>query len=188
MRLFTGIALAPHIVETLSSLLDDLRPTAPISWTPVENLHITCKFIGEWPEDRLADLKAALKTVAIAAPIPIEVTGFGFFPTPHHPRSFFAGVHAGPQLVELPAAIDHALLPLGIGAETRPYRPHITLARMKETGVIRTLRERIAGMTDFDFGAFDAYDFHLYLSKPATRGSVYTKLATYDLMREDTAP
>ncbi len=57
-------------------------------------------------------------------------------------------------------------------------------ARIKANADIRSLREHIAAVSDFDFGSFDGHEFHLYESRPSARGSVYTKLATYDLMRE----
>jgi len=185
MRLFTGIALAPNIAAKLSAILGELRPTARVNWSPVENLHITSRFIGEWPEDRLSALTSALAAVAVAGPVPITIARFGFFPNPHHPHALFAGVQAGPALGELAASIGQALAPLGLAPETREYRPHVTLARIKASNDIRALREHIAGMTDFDFGSFEALHFHLYLSQPGSKGSVYTKLATYDLMREN---
>lgn len=185
MRLFTGIALAPAVIEKLSAAVEELRPTARINWSPTENLHITCRFIGNWPDDRLADLTAALSTVTSSGPVSLGIARFGFFPNPHHPHFLFAGVQAGPNLAELVAAIDRALLPVGLAAEARPYHPHVTLARIKADADIRGLRERIAAMTDFDFGTFDAREFHLFESQPSARGSVYTKLATYDLMREN---
>jgi 2'-5' RNA ligase len=184
MRLFTGIDLAPNVVDRLSAILSELKPTARLNWSPVENVHITCKFIGEWPEDRLSELTTALRSVPHPGPISINISGFGFFPNPHRPHSFFAGVQADPSLAELATAIDQALAPLGCPPETRAYHPHLTLARIKGSGDLRALREHVAGMTDLDFGSFAAQQFHLYLSRPATRGSAYTKLATYDLMRE----
>jgi len=185
MRLFTGLSLAPSVIEKLSAVLEQLRRTAPIQWSPIDNLHITCRFIGAWPEERADDIRAALKTVTVAAPVPIAISRFGFFPNPPHPHFLFAGVQVGPQLQTLVSAIDQALLPLGLAAETRPYSPHVTLARIKAEDDIRALRERIAAITDFDFGSFEAREFHLYESILSARGSVYTKQATYDLMREN---
>ena len=46
MRLFTGIAIAPHILDRLERLLEELRPLARLNWAPIQNLHITSKFIG----------------------------------------------------------------------------------------------------------------------------------------------
>ena len=185
MRLFTGIALPPNVLEKLTLLLEELRPTVAINRSKPENLHITTKFIGGWDETRLAQLTTALATVTEAAPIAIKISRLGFFPNPHHPHSLFAGVQPAPGLAALATAIDQALIPLGINPETRDYRPHVTLARIKSNADIGPLREHIAAMTDFDFGAFEAASFHLYRSDPTPAGSVYTKLATYDLMREN---
>jgi 2'-5' RNA ligase len=184
MRLFTGIALAPAVIEKLSAAVEELRPDARINWSPLENLHITCRFIGVWHEERLADLKTALETVAHTGPVAIGISRLGFMPNPHRPHFLFAGVQAAPALAALVGALDRALLPLVVVAETRAYRPHVTLARIKAHADIRGLREHTAAMSDFDFGSFDAHEFHLYESKPSALGSVYKKLATYDLMRE----
>jgi len=75
-------------------------------------------------------------------------------------------------------------LPLGCQPETRAFHPHVTLARVKPGSDLRTVRRHIAAMTGFDLGSFAAREFHLYLSQPGPQGSVYTKLATYDLVRE----
>ena len=184
MRLFTGIALSPAVIEKISAALTELGPTVRVNWSPIENLHITARFIGAWPEERFNDLKIALNSVPQTGPIPIHIARFGFFPNPHHPHSFFAAVEAAPALTALVAAMNDALFPLGLPAESRPYHPHVTLARIKPPADIRTLREHIAQMTNPDFGAFEVTEFHLYESTPTARGSVYEKLATYDLMRE----
>jgi 2'-5' RNA ligase len=180
MRLFTGIALAAHVRDNLARVLEELRPLAPLKWSPVENLHITSKFIGQWPEERLAEMESALENVNFGRSFDVAIERFGYFPNPHHPRTFFAGVQAEPRLAELAHAIDEALRPLGIATEDRPYSPHLTLARIKGED-IRALRQHIAKMTHFDFGTFQVSEFHLYLSKTGTGGSIYTPLATYPL-------
>jgi 2'-5' RNA ligase len=180
MRLFTGIAIAPHILDRLERLLEELRPLARLNWAPIQNLHITSKFIGEWPEPRLAELERALARIPAPGAIGITVARFGFFPNPHHPRVLFAGVQSGPALADLARSIDEALTPLGCAREERPYSPHLTLAKIKNED-IRGLREHIASMKNPDFGSFDAVDFQLYLSQTGPRGSVYTKLASWPL-------
>ena len=50
MRLFTAIDIPADLTEALRSFVNRLRPTAKIGWSPVENLHVTTKFIGDWPE------------------------------------------------------------------------------------------------------------------------------------------
>lgn len=177
MRLFTGLAPDHHVIESLARALGELRPLAPLNWSPVENLHITSKFIGGWPEERLAEMQSALNTVKAPAEFTVTVSGFGYFPNSHHPKAFFAGVEMTAELAALARQIDEAVAPLGVKREERPYTPHLTLARIRNENM-RQVREHIAKMTNLDFGNFQASEFHLYLSKP---GSFYTKLATFPL-------
>jgi 2'-5' RNA ligase len=179
MRLFTAIDLPVEIVAALSDLIARLRPAARIRWSPASNLHITTKFIGEWADERLGELQAALGALAPREPIPIEVRGLGFFPNPHSPRVFWAAVHAGPALAALARETETALERLGIPAEKRPFSPHLTLARIKEPVPMQGLQQAIASMPPAEFGAFTAVRFHLYRSQLNPAGSVYTKLSDY---------
>jgi 2'-5' RNA ligase len=180
MRLFTGIAIAADTQDNVASALKVLRPLAPLKWMPIGNLHITNKFIGNWPAERLTELKGALEGATAVRPFDIKIAGFGYFPNPQAARALFAGVEAGPALAELARLIEDALWPLGVARDERPYAPHLTLARIKHEN-IRELREHIATMTNFDFGTFPVPQFHLYLSTTGPRGSVYTSLASYPL-------
>ena len=183
MRLFCGIDLTPDVVRALGDLVRMLRPAARINWSPVENLHITTKFIGEWPAERLEELGKTLAPLAAHPPIPIEVRGLGWFPNPHSPRIFWAGVKAPPALAELARKTDAALGAIGIPVETRPFSPHLTLARIKSPVPLVELRRHVAALDSTEFGAFTAQAFHLYLSERHPSGSVYTKLAEFPLSR-----
>ena len=184
MRLFVGIDIPEHITTNLGALLTELRPAANLRWSPPSNFHITTKFIGEWPDERLDEMKAALAAVSAPA-FPIAVRGLGWFPNPHHPRIFWAAIHAGPELPALAAATEDAVAALGIEKEKRPYSPHLTLARIDEPVDLAELRRRIAGRpASDDFGDFQAAAFHLYVSRPGPRGTVYVKLATYALQAQ----
>jgi 2'-5' RNA ligase len=181
MRLFTGFDLPAEVVRALEALLDRLRPTARIKWSPPANLHITTRFIGAWPEDRLPDLLRALGGIPTHPPIPILIRKLGFFPNPHSSRIFWAGVEASPDLAALALETDRALEPLGLKPEGRPFSPHLTLARIKEPVDLRKLRETVAALPTLDFGGFNADRFFLYHSRPGPAGSVYTKLAEFPL-------
>lgn len=179
MRLFTGIDLPDDVREKLERLLMHLRPCAHLKWSAVYNLHVTLKFIGEWPEEKIPALEAALRTVASRPAIAAEVEGLGWFPNPHHPRVFWAGVHAGDSLTALVKDIESALAPLGIAPEERVFNAHLTLARIKEPAPLQGLRSTIAQLASVEFGAFDVNRFHLYRSQPGSAGSIYTKLSEY---------
>jgi 2'-5' RNA ligase len=179
MRLFTGIDLSPEVVGNLEDLLRRLEPAAQINWSVPENLHITTKFIGEWPEGRLPELTAALGALPRREPISIAVEKLGFFPNPHAPRVFWAGVHAGEGLAQLARDTETALAPLGIPKEDRAFSPHLTLARIKTPGKQTRLLQAVAKLPSLDFGNFVADRFYLYRSKTAPTGSVYTKLSEF---------
>jgi 2'-5' RNA ligase len=176
MRLFTGISLPAEASSRIARVIDELKSAARVNWSPVENLHITLKFIGSWPEERLEDLRAALADVRATA-FRVRIAQLDYFPNSQRPHSLFAGVEAGAELAKLAAA-------LGAGTEDSPYRPHVTLARIKDQSQVRGLQARVAELAGLEFGEFEVRAFHLYESRTGPRGSVYTKHATYDLERE----
>jgi RNA 2',3'-cyclic 3'-phosphodiesterase len=179
MRLFTGLDLPHEIVGRLEQLLARLKPAARINWSPPANLHVTTKFIGEWPEERLDELKTSLASIPSRPPIDAHIHGLGFFPNPKSPRNFWCGIDA-PGLAELASDTDAAAAELGIATEKRAYSPHLTLARIKERLDLRPLHHRISE-EDFEFGRFQARSFFLYRSQLKPTGSVYTKLAEFPL-------
>jgi 2'-5' RNA ligase len=187
MRLFTGIDLPAEVVRNLERLLDRLRPAARVRWSPPANLHITTRFIGEWPAERLPELETALAALPGLLPgdgaIPIQVRKLGFFPNPRAPRVFWAGVDASPGLAALALETDRAVATLGLEPEGRPFSPHLTLARIKEPVDLQKLRETIAALPSLEFGDFAADRFHLYQSRLCPAGSVYTKLAEFPLAK-----
>lgn len=182
MRLFTGLDLPAAVVRNLEKLLEDLRPTARIQWSPPANLHITTKFIGEWPEERLDELKSALGGLPSRPEIALRVRQVGFFPNPRSPRVFWCGIDAE-GLAELAADTERATAALGIESENRPYSPHLTLARIKERVDLQPLLARIGARKSLEFGDFHARSFFLYRSQLRRGGSVYTKLAEFPLTK-----
>jgi 2'-5' RNA ligase len=182
MRLFVGLDLPGETVRALEALLNKLRPTARISWSPPDNLHITTKFIGEWPEERLEELKSALDAIVPRPPIPIHVGGLGFFPNPRSPRVFWCGIES-PGLAALAADTDWATASLGIAPEKRAFSPHLTLARIRESRDLGELRQAIEEIGPAEFGRFEAGRFFLYRSQLRPGGSLYTKLAEFPLSK-----
>ena len=179
MRLFTGIDLPEHVLNVFERLLVSLRPMAHLKWSPVYNLHLTTRFIGEWREERLDELKAALAKVPARSAIAVEFRGLGWFPSPRRPRVFWAGVEAGPELATLAHDIDKTLDPLGLPSEDREFSPHLTLARIKQPVPMEKLQQAIAKLESVEFAAFQADRFYLYRSQPGAAGSIYTKLAEF---------
>jgi 2'-5' RNA ligase len=179
MRLFTAIDMPAEIKARLEVFFNRLRPTAKLAWSPVENLHVTTKFIGEWPEPRLGEVNTALATVVSPAPIEIAIRSVGWFPNPRNPRVFFAGIESGPELRTLVHNTEQALAALGVPTEEREFHPHLTLARRRDAAPLERMRQVLATADSSDFGVFRAASFFLYLSA----GGRYTRLQEFPLIR-----
>ncbi len=172
MRLFTAIDLPEEMLDRLREFLARLRHSAKLRWSEPENLHVTIKFIGEWPEARIEELKRALTGVRQTSPIDVAVRGVGWFPSLRRPHTFWAGVEAGEPLAALARAAGEAVAAIGVPAETRAYTPHLTLARIKDGARIDAVA---AAAGHPDFGAFQVSSFFLYLSS----NGKYSKLAEF---------
>lgn len=178
MRLFVALDLPPELSRRMASLIDTLRPLAALRWSPEANLHITTRFIGEYPQPHLARLEEEL-SAARMDPFAVALRGLGFFPDERHAKTFYAGVDGGTPLTALFQSHNEALERAGVASETRPFRPHLTLARRKNENIGQLL-SRIRSMST-DFGGFTAGDFHLYSSVQGPGGSIYTKLRSWSL-------
>lgn len=179
MRLFTAIDLPPEIVYRLERLLMLLRPEALIKWSPLDNLHITTKFIGEWPESRLDELHEALASVGSRESFEIAIQGLGWFPNDRSPRVLWAGVHAGDELRALVHETQESLAKIGVARDDRAFSPHLTLARIKSPVPLQGLRRRVAELQPAALGSFRASHFSLFRSEPGSNASIYRKLREY---------
>lgn len=190
MRLFIAIDLDDFIRQKIERFVEGVSGFAPdVRWMNAEALHLTLKFIGEFNDARLQDLKQAI-AAAKSEPFEISLAGTGFFPTPKAARVFWVGVRADGRLQRLAAAIDEATAKLRIEREARAYTPHLTLARAgsgrpsrgkedKPNNRFQKLRERLEKMPQPEFGTMTARDFFLYQSKLSPKGSAYTKLERF---------
>jgi RNA 2',3'-cyclic 3'-phosphodiesterase len=168
MRLLVGIPLAPAVIEELSAISMRLQTHADgLRWSAPESWHITLQFLGNTQQydcivSRLRELR--LPT------LPIQLEGLGFF---ERAGVFFVGVNLTPKLEALQQRVTAATGLCGFIPETRPYHPHITLARSKGKGGrgLRELKGKIR--RDPRFTGFVADAFVLYESVPGPGGSRY---------------
>lgn len=171
MRLFIGIPLPSIVIDELAALSVRLQSADDgLRWSLPESWHITLQFLGNTTDDRRTCLTARLRDLR-HAPIPIELEDLGFF---DGAGVFFAGVTLLPGLVSLQQTVAAATLLCGFAPETRPYHPHITLARTRnKTGAraLRTLKAHLRRQPTFT--RFTAHEFLLYESLPTPFGSRY---------------
>jgi 2'-5' RNA ligase len=185
VRLFVALDIPEHVRQSLAKLAQELRAAAPgARWVRMEGVHITLKFIGEKPEQKLAPIRSALSTLRVPGPIEMRFAGLGFFPNERRPRVLWVGIEAGAALRELADSIETALEPLDIAREKREFSPHITLARLENPKGLGTLRETVAKAGTPYFGYTKASAFYLYQSVLKRGGAEYTRLVEYPFAAE----
>lgn len=137
-RLFLGLRLSDEAKAYLARKMAAMSETLPFRrWTHPDDLHVTLHFIGETPDERVADLAAAAAAAAsTAAPVALALTEPGTFGAPAAPRVLWCGLAesaAAPPhqsaLAALHAALGARLAASGFATEARPFRAHATLAR-----------------------------------------------------------
>jgi 2'-5' RNA ligase len=188
VRLFVALDLPDAVRRALAELIANLKPKSRgARWVQPENLHITLKFIGHVGNEKLSPIQAALPSIHTAQPIELHFRGMGFFTNERRPRAFWCGVAASPNLAELAADIDRALVPLGIEAETRPFTPHLTLARFKSDEGVREMVHAANDMKSTDFGTATETNFHLYESLLKSTSAQYNRVASFPFVGGSTA-
>ena len=180
MRLFVAIELTNEIRSAVAELLGELRKAAPqAKWVRPENLHVTLKFLGRTEADKLQAIQNALGFLRSPEPTTLDFHDLGFFPSEKRPRVFWMGMKTSSNLPPLAEAIDQAMHKFGFPLETRPFAPHLTLARFEPSGLPVKLGPAVAQNSARNFGSLDAREFHLIESKLKPTGAEYTTLQSF---------
>jgi RNA 2',3'-cyclic 3'-phosphodiesterase len=180
MRLFVALSIPSEVRENIASLMRTLRRAdAKPRWVNPENLHVTLKFIGEVAEESVPSICGALQTIRPVEPLTLAFRGVGFFPNARRPNVAWIGIEAPPGLSNLAAAVNRALAPFGIAPETKPFVPHLTVARFKEARLLPALQGEIEKCKDHSFGHFTTAEIHLIESRLRSSGAEYTTLRSF---------
>ena len=133
MRLFFAIELSVGVTASLDAATEPMRAVAPdLAWVDAQRRHLTLKFVGESPDEALPGLVAVADAVAAShRPFELALHGAGAFPNFRRARVVWAGVEAEPRLELLHHDLELACLDAGVEVEGRPFRPHVTIARVR---------------------------------------------------------
>jgi len=134
MRLFLALELAPEVAQEVHAAVAPLREVEPgLAWVAAHKLHLTMKFLGDADERSAAALMAASDAVAARhRPFEMELGGVGAFPNFRRPRVVWLGVDPNPRLELLHHDVELAAADVGYEVGGRPFRPHVTLARVRD--------------------------------------------------------
>jgi 2'-5' RNA ligase len=144
VRAFIALPLSGPVFERICQLRRRLVEALPdVRWMRPETLHLTLAFLGDIPEESLERIAGSMLSIGdVFAPVDITVDGIGAFPSLTRPRVVWLGVDGGETLSDLNAAVTTALRALDLPCDDRPFRPHLTLGRVRRpaTDMGRTLR------------------------------------------------
>jgi 2'-5' RNA ligase len=184
VRLFAAVDPAPQVTARIERLVtEELRPRAASArWVRPGLLHLTLVFLGEIEAGAVPAITSALTKVASAhGRFALRFRGGHSFGSPRRPRILSVGVEGDLEaLAALQRAAVAELEPLGHPPETRPFSPHLTLARAREPRGDPALAACVAHLEE-DFGETTIASLVLYQSVLAREGARYTPLAVMPL-------
>ncbi len=182
MRAFVALPLPEEYQQGLSRLTGKLARglRSRVSWTKPGNWHLTLKFLGDVDPsltDRMAEALSGLDWPGFT----LQAEGGGFFPDARRPRVVWTGlVQGGEEAGALARLVDQALTPLGFEPESRPFRAHLTLGRVKRAerddwkGVLETIRAA-------QWPPVQVREFVLFESVLSPQGPRYTRLGAFSV-------
>jgi 2'-5' RNA ligase len=178
MRCFVAVELPSHMREEIGRLQSGIA-TNGLRLVKPELVHITIKFLGDVPQEKVGAVAETLGKVTFA-PFPVRVLGMGAFPG-RAVRVVWLGLEGNFQ--ELYQKVEQALKPLGFAPEVRGFSPHVTLGRVARPGaeMNQLLCARIANFSGLDLGSFTVDRFYLKKSTLTRGGPIYEDLAAFPL-------
>ena len=184
IRAFIAIELPDELKTNLSQLLDRLRPgqERAVKWVNPDSIHLTLKFLGNIPAEKVADVTQAISGVtARAKPCTLELQDLGAFPNLRSPRVIWVGIGGSvTAIVNLQRKIDQTLIPLGFPAETREFSPHLTLGRVRDKATPQErgyLGKAISSLKVESSSTFVVDKVNLMRSTLTSSGAIYDCLA-----------
>ena len=183
IRAFLAIDPPEEIFKEIIKIQERLRKAiqGDMRWVRPEGMHLTLKFFGYVYDSDVANISHVVKNnVANMKTLMLNVRSMGAFPSVNRPRVLWLGIDGDTDaLINLQAEIDAALEGYGFKKEDRPFRPHLTLARIKEYKGLIGLAETVKKNEDYNAGSFSVSGLTLFKSDLKPTGAIYTKLAHF---------
>jgi 2'-5' RNA ligase len=184
MRIFIAIPLPDDLKDRIAAVQERLKKVpADVSWVGMDKFHLTLKFLGEVPDDKVPAVAAAVQhAVAGGAPFAVTLHGLGAFPDLRAPRVIWVGLRDGePQLRVLAETVDGALAALGFAPEKRRFSGHLTLGRVRSRANLPALVTRIESLKETPFGSCTVDRVALMRSILHPQGSEYQCLQSISI-------
>lgn len=187
LRLFVACEVPDDVKASVDAVTSSLRDASgnAVRWVNPDNVHLTLKFLGEVPQKTLPSVKIAMQEAVVRhSPFNLEFSTIGIFGGREGLRTMWMGI-AGDilRLEALARDMNRALDVVGFEADRRPFRPHLTIGRVRDH--IST-RERAGievsvGKTKIPPAQWRTSQVSLIRSKLTKTGAKYETVATFPL-------
>jgi 2'-5' RNA ligase len=192
LRLFVAVPVTPAVEARALETIQALRGKGDVRWVTGDRLHLTLKFLGAVPREKLSSIRRILaKNANNVSPFVVELGSAGAFPHVRHPRTIWMGVEGetGP-LTTLAREVDRALHLLGFPLEQRPFQAHLTIGRVKSPRGLKELGESLHTLAHSAPGreerpSWTVDEYHLIHSDLLPGGPRYTLLNRFSLLRDE---
>lgn len=184
IRSFLAIELPENLKGIIASVINELRKIpSNIKWVSPENTHLTLKFFGSIPDERVEKISQTLLKVVPAYPrFKLSLKGLGAFPNLFRPRVIWADLGGEIEILQgFYHGLELALIPLGIPKEERPFHPHLTLGRNKLNQINEPLYKLLSGWSKEETASFEVQELIFFRSDLKPAGPVYTRLGVFPL-------
>lgn len=183
LRVFIAVPLAAPVRSAVGRVRASIPEGRSVRWVDPDNLHITLRFLGSVPEARLDDVAgAAAEASRQVGPFLLELGSCGRFPPRGVPRVLWIGLSAGgAELAALASALEEALARRGFPRETRAFRPHVTVARIREGGAVPEVDRWLETWRNERFGRMQVEAVHVMESRLRPQGPLYRSLRVVPL-------
>jgi len=183
IRAFLAVDPPREVLDEIGRIQDRLRNIiqGDIRWVRPEGIHLTLKFFGSISESDVANISQAVKNnTSNVKPFTLGIRRVGAFPDVKRPRVLWLGMDGDVEiLIRLQKKVDTELQNYGFGKEERSFKPHLTLARIKDPRGLIGLVKIMEKSEDYAAGSFSAGGLNLFKSDLTPKGAVYTKLAYF---------
>jgi 2'-5' RNA ligase len=178
-RAFIAIDLPEGVKSFLSEAQEALKLYGfGVKWVRPQNIHLTLKFLGNIATADTDKIAEAMTLAARNCPVvSLAAKGIGVFPNPRRPRVIWAGLKGQVEiLANLQQTLDAHLQDLGFPAETRAFKSHLTLGRVKGKISPARMKAAVDKLKEFESESFEINQVILFKSDLQPTGAVYTKV------------
>ena len=182
IRAFFAIDLPSTVRNTIAETQAQFKGLGlKISWVKPENIHLTLKFLGDVPENRIEKIRNCFfQDFGDINRFQVSLGKLGVFSNWNRPRVFWIGVRdETKKLYELWSHVQMNLEALGFAKDIKGFSPHLTLARIKSPENKDRLQQKVSRWRPFDIQPFEVCEIKLFKSRLTPQGSIYTVLETF---------